>query len=218
MPDRPPSDTSPTITQDPAVHLPLRHTLAEDVYALLIGTSLITLGLLCLHQAGLVTGGVAGVALLISYVAPLSPGELFTLINIPFILFAIRAMGVAFAVKTAIVSCSITLIAFGFTKVIGLSFIQPLFAAAFGGTMLGMGVLSLARHQAGVGGTGVVTLWLQKTRGLNAGRSQLTLDAIILLCSLLVLPVERVLLSAVSAVALSVVLIAFHRPGRYIGY
>ncbi|WP_342627747.1 YitT family protein [Nguyenibacter vanlangensis] len=197
---------------------PLRHSLFEDAYALVIGCSLIVLGLACLHRAGLVTGGVAGVALLLSYVVKLPAGLLFTLINIPFLAFACRTMGGAFALKTLIVSFSVTLFALVFPHLMTLGAINPFWAAFFGGTAIGMGILSLARHQAGVGGTGVITLWLYKTRGWNAGKSQLAIDAGILALSLLVIDVRHVLLSAVSAVAISGVVATFHRPGRYTGY
>ncbi|WP_223798631.1 YitT family protein [Sphingomonas nostoxanthinifaciens] len=203
---------------DPDAPVGIRHSLVEDIYALLIGSALIVLGLVCLRAAGLVTGGIAGVALLVSYVVPLPPGVLFTLINLPFFLFARSAMGTAFMVKTMIVSTGVTLLSLGAPAVLRLAMIQPLFAALFGGTVIGMGVLSLARHNAGVGGTGVLTLWLYKKRGWNAGRTQLTIDACIMLVSLLAVSPGRVLLSAVSAAAISGVLIAFHRPGRYTGH
>jgi uncharacterized membrane-anchored protein YitT (DUF2179 family) len=196
----------------------MRHSRIEDVYGLMIGCGLIVLGLVCLHRAGLVTGGIAGVALLVSYIVPWPAGLLFTLINIPFLLFAWRTMGPRFTLKTLIVSLGVTLLSVGVPRLFRLDYIDPLFAAVVGGTVIGMGVLSLARHQAGVGGTGVLTLWLQKTRGWNPGRSQLVLDAAIMLASLFVVPWSRVLLSALSAIAISSVLIAFHRPGRYTGH
>lgn len=196
----------------------LRHTLIEDIYAFLIGCSLIVMGLMCLHKAGLVTGGVAGIALLLSYLIPISPGNLFTIINVPFLLFSLHAMGIRFTIKTAVASFGITLLAGFVPTVMGFSHVQPLFAAIFGGTVIGMGILSLARHQAGVGGTGVITLWLQKSRGINAGRVQIMIDASILTMSAFYLPYNKVLLSAVSAAAMSTVLMVFHRPGRYAGH
>jgi uncharacterized membrane-anchored protein YitT (DUF2179 family) len=195
-----------------------RHTRAEDIYALFIGCALIVLGIVCLHAAGLVTGGVAGVALLVSYIVPLSPGWLFTLINLPFFLLARAAMGTGFMIKTIVVSTGVTVLTLLSPSLLRFDFVDPLFAALFGGTVIGMGVLSLARHQAGVGGTGVLTLWLQKKRGWNAGRTQLAIDCCIMIVALFALPPAQVLLSAVSAAAMSSVLITFHRPGRYTGY
>ncbi|WP_294391817.1 YitT family protein [uncultured Sphingomonas sp.] len=197
---------------------PQRHSKGEDVYAMIVGVALIVLGIVCLHAAGLVTGGVAGVALLLSYIFPIAPGWLFTLINLPFFLFARAAMGPGFMIKTIIVSSGVTLLSLLAPHLLRFAFIDPLFAALFGGTVIGMGILSLARHQAGVGGTGVLTLWLQKKRGWNAGRTQLGIDCCIMLVALLAVPPTQVLLSAVSAAAMSGVLITFHRPGRYTGY
>lgn len=194
------------------------HSRLEDAYALVIGCALIVMGLVCLRAAGLVTGGIAGVALLASYAVPLSPGLMFTLINIPFFLFARVTMGRAFMVKTMLVSSGVTLLSLVAPRMLRLATIEPLFAALFGGTVIGMGVLSLARHNAGVGGTGVLTLWLYRTRGWNAGRTQLAIDAGIMAVALLAVPPHRVLLSALSAAAISSVLIAFHRPGRYTGH
>ncbi|RUT26791.1 hypothetical protein C0V97_04480 [Asaia sp. W19] len=196
----------------------LRHSLAEDVYAFLIGCSLIVMGILCLHKAGLVTGGMAGIALLLSYFLPLSPGLLFTLINIPFLAFALKAMSPNFAVRTMIASMGVTVFGGLMPRVITVSDINPLFCALFAGTIIGLGILCLARHQAGVGGTGIVTLWLQKSRGINAGRVQIAIDVVILTVSAFFLPKDKIVLSLVSAVATSGILIVYHRPGRYIGH
>ncbi|GAB6853908.1 YitT family protein [Asaia astilbis] len=196
----------------------LRHSTAEDIYAFLIGCSLIVMGLICLHKAGLVTGGMAGIALLISYFVPMAPGLLFTLINIPFLAFALRAMSPVFAIKTMIASFGITFFASLMPHVITVSQIDPIFSAIFAGTIIGLGILCLARHQAGVGGTGIMALWLQKTRGINAGRVQISIDIVILAISAYFLPAYKIALSLLSAVAMSGILIVYHRPGRYIGH
>ncbi|KQM86639.1 hypothetical protein ASE67_10815 [Sphingomonas sp. Leaf23] len=199
-------------------HSGVPHSRSEDVYALVVGCVMIALGLAMLHAAGLVTGGIAGVALLVSYLVPLPTGVLFTLINIPFFLFARRAMGSRFMWRTIAVNGGIALFStmarYGFRIVE----VHPAFAAIAGGTVIGMGILALARHDAGVGGTGVVTLWLQRTRGWNAGRTQIAIDLAILAASFAVVSPGKVAWSAVSAAAISGILIAWHRPGRYTGY
>lgn len=214
MPARPETDA---IT--PALpHNGVPHSRSEDVYAIIVGCVMIALGLAILHAAGLVTGGIAGVALLISYLVPLPTGVLFTLINIPFFLFAKAAMGSRFMWRTIAVNAGIALFStvarYGFRIVE----VHPAFAAIAGGTVIGMGILALARHDAGVGGTGVVTLWLQRTRGWNAGRTQIAIDLLILAASFAVVAPTQVAWSALSAAAISGILIAWHRPGRYTGY
>jgi uncharacterized membrane-anchored protein YitT (DUF2179 family) len=201
-------------TIDPA----RRHTLVEDAYALVIGCVLITLGLVLLKAAGLITGGVAGIALLLSYVVPWSVGVLFTLINIPFFALAQRVLGTRFAVKTILVNLGITAMSVLTPGSLHIVDVGPVFAALVGGTVIGMGVLSLARHGAGVGGTGVLTMWALKMRGWNPGRTQLACDVAILLAALTVLPPSKIAYSALSAAAMSLVLIAWHRPDRYIAH
>ena len=145
------------------------HSLLEDAYAIFIGVTLLVVGLMFLKAAGLVTGGIAGVALLLSYLLPLPAGVLFTLVNIPFFLFAHKVMGARFAVKTVLVNLGIG-VASAITRVsVHVDGVHPAFAALVGGTVIGMGILSLARHQAGVGGTGVITIWLYRKRGWNMG-------------------------------------------------
>ncbi|MFV0624764.1 YitT family protein [Sphingomonas sp. ac-8] len=194
------------------------HSRAEDLYAMFVGCTLLVLGLVFLKAAGLVTGGVAGIALLVSYLVPLPPGVLFTIINLPFFVFAAVAMGMRFTLRSIAVNAGIAL----FSAIRPLAFevhnVHPAFAALVGGTVIGMGILSLARHDAAVGGTGVLTLWLQRERGWNAGRTQIALDVVILSLAIPVVSAERLGWSILSAAAISGILIAWHRPGRYTGY
>lgn len=206
--------------QPPGPVASLRHSLFEDAYAVLTGCAFVVLGLVWLKSAGLVTGGIAGLALLLSYLVPLPPGMLFTLLNVPFFIFVGRAMGRDFLVKAIIANLLIA----GLSLLIPLAFrledVNGVFAAVFGGTVIGVGILLLARHQVGVGGIGMLALALQKSRGWNAGRTQLIGDALILTAALAVLNMKpmQFAISIVSAAAVAGVLIIFHKPGRYTGY
>lgn len=187
----------------------------EDLYGIAAGMSFVVTGVVLLRAAGLVTGGVAGIALLVSYLLRLPVGTIFTMINVPFFVFAYFVMGARFAAKSTVASFGITLLLFFMPQALHISFVNPLFAALVGGTLLGMGILALARHGAGVGGTGVVTLWLQREYGVNAGISQACIDLMILLTSTLAIQIETVFWSAVSAIAMSAMVVAWHQPGRY---
>lgn len=198
----------------------MRHSLFEDIYAFLTGCALIVLGLVLLKSAGLVTGGIAGLGLLLSYLVPLPPGVLFTLANIPFFVFAHRAMGRAFMVKAVIANLLISGLSLVIPLGMRLEEVNPLFAALFGGTVIGVGILLLARHQVGIGGLGILALALQKSRGWNPGKTQLAGDALILLAAFAVLEMDLKLfaISVLSAAAVAGELIVFHKPGRYTGY
>ena len=93
-----------------------------------------------------------------------------------------------------------------------------MFAAIFGGTIIGMGILALARHKSSVGGIGVLALWLYEKRGISAGKVQMSTDCVIIAAAFTVISWDKLLLSILSAVALSAVIIANHKPGRYEGY
>lgn len=211
-------DGTPGLTYDDSLPLGRPHSVAEDGYALAIGCVLLVVGLMFLKSAGLVTGGIAGIALLLSYVVPLPAGVLFTIVNLPFFVVAHRTMGSKFALKTVLVNVGIAAFSGWARLSVHIADVHPAFAALVGGTVIGMGVLCLARHQAGVGGTGVIVLWLYRTRGWNAGVTQVALDVLVLAVAALVVSGPALAWSALSTVAISLILFAWHRPGRYIGH
>ena len=193
----------------------LSHSAFDDVYGLSLGVMFIALGLNLLKLSGFITGGIAGMALLVSYWLPMSIGMLFMLVNIPFLIFSYFSMGKAFALKTVSVSLVLGLTTHFLPYVIHIDYLHPVFAALFGGTIIGLGILCLARHNASVGGTGALTLWMQKKYRINAGKSQMALDALVFVVALTCMDASIVALSAVSAVAMNAMLIIWHKPGRY---
>ena len=198
---------------------PLRHSLFEDAYAYLTGCTFVVLGMVWLKSAGLVTGGIAGLALLISYIVPLPPGVLFTLLNIPFFLLAGRALGRTVIVKAIMANFLISGLALVVPWTFRLEGVNGPFAALFAGTVIGSGILILARHHVGVGGIGMLAVALQKSRGWNAGRTQLAADVLIVTSALPILgmTLNQFAVSILSAAAVAGVLIVFHKPGRYAG-
>ncbi|BBC73680.1 membrane protein [Altererythrobacter sp. B11] len=197
---------------------PHEHTLLEDVYALFTGCTLIAIGLVLMKAAGIVTAGVAGIALLLSYKMKLGVGPLFFLLNIPFFLLGMRVMGREFMVKTVLASGLIFALASVAQASMHLSDVHPAFAALAGGTCAGMGILALIRHNTGVGGVNIIALWLQRSRGWNVGRLHMAFDGAILIAALLAIPPAKLGWSVLSMVAVNMILVAYHRPGRYLGH
>jgi uncharacterized membrane-anchored protein YitT (DUF2179 family) len=143
---------------------------------------------------------------------------LFFLINIPFYVLAQRTLGWAFTGKTLATNVLLAGLALGMPYWLKIDRVDPVFAAIFGGTILGMGVLALARHKSSVGGIGVLALWLYEKRGISAGKVQMAADCAVVVAAFTLISWDKLLLSILSAVALSVVIIANHKPGRYEGY
>lgn len=194
-----------------------RHHLFEDIQALLCGTLVFAFAIMLFRQAGMLTGGTAGLAFLAHYATGLSFGVLYFVVNIPFYVFGLRAIGKAFTLKTF---CAVTLLSV-FTEtlpyVVRFEFLNPVFAAVLGGLLAGVGLLMLIRHQASLGGIGILAIYLQKTRGWRAGTLQMIADGSIVLAALLIADAERIALSVLGAVLLNIVLTINHRPGRYFG-
>jgi uncharacterized membrane-anchored protein YitT (DUF2179 family) len=197
---------------------PTEHSLLEDLYALFTGTTLIAIGMVLMKVAGIVTAGVAGLSLLVSYQTGWSVGLLFLLINLPFLALGFATLGRVFFVKTAAAILLILAQVQVMQAATVIGHVHPAFAALAGGTVIGMGILALVRHNCGVGGANIVALWLQKSRGWNVGRLGLVLDAVILLVAMTESPLGKLGWSFLSVVAINGILIAYHRPARYLGH
>ncbi|AUH02369.1 YitT family protein [Prodigiosinella confusarubida] len=193
------------------------HTLKDDIYGLALGVLFIAVGLNMLKLSGMITGGIAGIALLISYFIPLPIGIIFIIANIPFMIFCYFSMGKGFTLKTLLVNIALSILTQAIPHLIVINYIHPLFSALVGGTFIGMGILSLARHNASVGGTGAITLWLYKRFNINAGKTQMLLDVLVFLVSLAKMPAMLLFWSAISALAMNAMLMNWHKPGRYQG-
>lgn len=194
-----------------------RHSLIEDVQGILIGSLFVALAVIVFRTAQLLTGGTTGLAFLIHYASGWSLGALLFLLNLPFYVFGLRAMGRAFTIKTF---CAVGVLS-AYTELLPrlLAFerMDPVFGAIVAGLLAGTGILILIRHGASLGGIGVLAIYLQKSRGWRAGSVQMAADCAILAFSLVFVAPDRVAISVLGAVALNLVIAVNHRPDRYFG-
>jgi uncharacterized membrane-anchored protein YitT (DUF2179 family) len=202
----------------PDLASPSRHKLHEDLFAMLIGTMLVALGIVLYSRATLSTGSTAGLALLLQYATHIPFGPLFFAINLPFYVLAVLRMGWPFALKTFACVGLVSLFTANIPAWISITTIHPLFAALVGGGLMGLGILSLFRHKASVGGINILALYLQDNFNVRAGYFQLAVDAVILVAALFVLPFDRVCYSVLGALVLNFIIALNHKPGRYVGF
>ncbi|MFD1859994.1 YitT family protein [Aeromicrobium camelliae] len=193
----------------------LPHTPAEDVLGVLTGTFLASLGLYLLNTSQAVTGGTAGLSLLLSYAVAPPFAVLFVAVNLPFFALAVWKKGWLFTGKTVVA----VLLVSGFSSVhqhvMPLDHLDPVYAVITGNLLAGVGLLILFRHGASLGGFNILALILQERAGLRAGYVQMGLDVAVVVAALAVVPVTNVALSAAGAVVLNIVLAFNHRPERY---
>lgn len=192
------------------------HRPHEDVQALITGTLFVALGVVMFGQAGLLTGGTAGLAFLIRYATGMDFGLAFFLVNLPFYVFAWLRMGPAFTLKTFVAVALLSLFAHFLPYGMAFDYLSAPLAAVLGGLLCGAGMLMLFRHKASLGGMNVLVLYLQDRFGWRAGKVQMGIDCLIVLGAMMVTDWQRVLLSVLGAVVLNLTLAINHRPGRYL--
>lgn len=193
-----------------------RHTHLEDLQALITGTLLISIGIGMFKQAGLLTGGTAGITFLLHYATGWSFGVLFFVINLPFYWIAWRRMGREFTIKTFAAVALLSVLIELQPMALRFESLHPLFAAIAGGLLLGTGFLVLFRHKASLGGVGIIALVMQQDHGMRAGKVQGVIDCAIVLAALFVVDWQRIGYSLIGAVTMNLTLAVNHKPGRYV--
>ncbi|MBS7779244.1 YitT family protein [Acidovorax sp. CCYZU-2555] len=191
------------------------HSRVEDALALCMGVVLISVGIAFLASAGLLTGGMAGLAFVLHYTTGLGFGPLFFLLNLPFYWLALRKMGWGFTLKTFTAVLMLSLLVEVQAHFLSIAQMDAWYAAVAGGVIMGMGMLVLFRHRSSLGGVGIAALYLQERFGWRAGKVQMGVDCCILLLALFTVEPARVFWSVLAALVLNLVLAMNHRPGRY---
>lgn len=193
-----------------------KHTTWEDVQGIFTGVMLVSLSIQFLRAADLVTGQIAGLALITTYLSGVSFGLIFFLFNLPFYIIAVRQMGWRFAIKSlcavALLSVTVEIMPMLFT----IQTLHPAAAAVMCGLTAGVGMISLFRHGTTLGGAGIVGVWLQNTRGIKAGHVLLAVDFCVFALAISVFDWQRVAWSLFGAVILNLVVTVNHRNDRYI--
>ncbi len=193
-----------------------RHTPVEDVQGILIGATLVALSIQFLRASELFTGQVAGLSLIISYPTGWPFGLIFFCINLPFYVLAVHQIGWRFTIKSFATVALMSTLADTLPFVLTINALHPALGATLFGVLSGVGLLSLFRHGATLGGVGIVALWLQDTRGIKAGHTQLSFDLCVFAVSLLLFPWQVVGWSLLGAVVLNVIITVNHRRDRYV--
>lgn len=193
------------------------HSPPENALGLVTGVFIASLGIYLIQACGAVTGGTAGLSLLLSYASPVGFGWLFVLINLPAFAIAAWQKGAGFTLRSLACVVGVSLATRLQAQMLDLDDLDKVYGVVAGNLLAGSGLLILFRHGASLGGFNVLALLLQEKLGLRAGYVQMGLDVTVVLGSSFVVEPGLVALSALGAVVLNIVLAFNHRPGRYMG-
>ncbi|NOH98279.1 YitT family protein [Vibrio sp. 99-70-13A1] len=191
------------------------HNLRENLLALLLGSALVSLGVIFFNQVGLLTGGTAGLAIFLTKVSDFSFGQIFFALNLPFYILSVTRMGWRFTINTFVAVSIVSFAVDHLHHVIQIAEINTIYAAIIGGGLIGMGMLVIFRHKMSLGGFNILALYLQERFGIRAGKIQMVLDCTIVVLSLFIVDITLILLSVVGAVVTNLILAMNHKPGRY---
>lgn len=195
---------------------PFTAALQDDVQGLVTGTLFVAFGVFLMKSAGLVPGGLVGLALLLHYASHWDLGLVLFVINAPFYALAWMRMGPAFTLRTALAVTVLSMLTWWLPRAVTLQQIDGPLAAVLGGLLCGCGMLILFRHRSSIGGLNVLVLRLQDRFGWPAGKTQMAVDAAIVLAGgWYGGDLRKLALSVLAVVALNLTLVYNHRPGRY---
>ena len=196
-----------------------KHPFFEDLFALISASGLISLGIFFLEEAHLLSGGTAGLALVVTHFSDYSFGQIFFFLNLPFYFLAWFYIGSRFTINTLISVTIISLCVDHLDQVVVIRFLEPPYTAAYAaviaGLLTGVGMLILFRHNSSLGGVGILAVFLHKKLSLPTGAVLLLGDILVLGASFFALDPYHVLLSVLSAGFVSLVLMINHKPYRY---
>jgi uncharacterized membrane-anchored protein YitT (DUF2179 family) len=194
----------------------IKHTWLEDAQAILTSTLLAALGIYLLQSSHVVTGGSAGLTLLICQVMGWNFALAYPIMSLPFMALALWRRGLTFTLKSMLTVAVLSVFSYFLPRLIDLSSVTAWFGAILGNLLVGVGMLIMFRHRTSLGGFNVIALIAQDKFGWRAGYVQMVLDGLVVGGFALTSLSWSSLWAIIGAVALNLVLATNHRPDRYI--
>lgn len=162
---------------------PIKVSLRKDRVARIIAGSLIaSLSIrLFIRPAGLLSGGLSGIALVLEYTLGIPLALSVFVLNIPVFYLGLRKLQRGYMLRSLIGVLSFTLFLLAWEQLIRID--QPitedlLLTALFGGALNGIGLGMVFRGRGSVGGTDIIALVLNRTYSFSLGSSGFALNAI----------------------------------------
>jgi uncharacterized membrane-anchored protein YitT (DUF2179 family) len=147
------------------------------------GSVLYALGLYTFAlRAGFATGGVSGIALIITKFTGWPIGLLALALNVPLVLLCAKVVGVAFLAKTVYAMLINTLFLDVVFPLLPTYSGNPLLAAAFTGLLMGAGLALIYMRGSSTGGSDFITMSVKKVRPhFSMGQINLAIDTLVIL-------------------------------------
>ena len=137
----------------------------------------------------IITGGTAGLALLLHYITPLTIGSLIALINLPLLILGSRYLGKMFAIRTVITIVLISLFVDFLAQIVKLEpfILDTILSSIFGGIFIGVGLALVIKGNSSAGGSTIVARIISSKTEIKPAQVILVIDTVIILSALFIL-------------------------------
>lgn len=149
----------------------------------------------------IITGGTAGLSLLIHYFSNYSVGTIMVAINLPLLIIGAKYLGKMFAIRTiiTIIIVSLFIDLFAQTSVLKPFIIDTILASIFGGIIIGLGLALIIKGNSSAGGSTIIARIVASKTEIKPGQVILVIDTLIIFSALFVFnDTAKVLWSIVS--------------------
>jgi len=175
------------------------------------GCVLAALGVFFVQSGGLLTGGTPGLALVAHQFLPLTLGSVLILVNLPFFLLGLKQLGWWFTlVSLACLGATAAMI--DILNLLMTLAIPTWLSAILGGSFIGFGLVLVLGQGASLGGLNILAVSLAKH--VSPSVTLLVTDALIISAGLFWLPLEQVLMSLLTVVAMTSVLARYRKAPK----
>ena len=156
---------------------------------ILTGSIILALGVVGFFLPNnLITGGTAGLSLLLHYITSYSVGMIMIAVNIPLLIIGAKYLGKMFAIRTIITIIVVSLFIDFFAEIVMLEpiIIDKILASIFGGISIGIGLALVIKGNSSAGGSTIVARIVASKTEIKPGQVILVIDSLIIFSALLV--------------------------------
>ncbi|MFD2044242.1 YitT family protein [Ornithinibacillus salinisoli] len=170
----------------------INKTTIEYLYTIL-GATLVALSYnIFLLPAKLAAGGISGISTILFELYMWSPALTQFFINAPIFIIGWFALGKDFSGKTLVGTFWVPFIIW-LSEDIPYTITNPILGAIYGGIILGVGLGIVYKGNGSTGGTAAIAQIVKKFTGISSGYSQLIVDGVVVISSIIVFNLELTL-------------------------
>lgn len=145
------------------------------------------------------SGGVAGIAIILQYLTTMPSGYSVILINIPIFLIGIRAIDKEFGIFSFIGMAAMSLSLIFTRNLHNLYYMtDPLLSALCGGILTGLGAGIIFKNRASQGGTDIIAVVVKKKYGMSIGRIAFMINVVIVTMGVFIGSLETAIYTLIS--------------------